>query len=76
MTGTTSKDRARRWHLAMWPTWVFENDAKVGLRAVAPDSVGTVAICGGRTNVVGFNEDGETVQIGGFGFEFGDSGGA
>jgi N-acetylglucosamine kinase-like BadF-type ATPase len=62
--------------IAPWPRWAFENDATIALRAAAPDGVGIAAICGSGTNVVGFNDAGEKVQIGGFGFEFGDSAGA
>ncbi|MBS3933875.1 MAG: hypothetical protein KGZ35_05915 [Truepera sp.] len=62
--------------IAPWPRWAFENDATIALRAAAPDGIGIAAICGSGTNVVGFNDAGEKVQIGGFGFEFGDSAGA
>jgi N-acetylglucosamine kinase-like BadF-type ATPase len=59
-----------------WPRWSFENDATIALRAEVPAGVGIGVICGSGTNVVGFNEDGARVQIGGFGFAFGDSAGA
>ena len=62
--------------IAPWPQWAFENDATIALRAAAPDGIGIAAICGSGTNVVGFNDLGQRVQIGGFGFQFGDSAGA
>lgn len=62
--------------ISPWPQWAFENDATIALRAAAPDGIGIAAICGSGTNVVGFNGAGHRVQIGGFGFQFGDSAGA
>jgi N-acetylglucosamine kinase-like BadF-type ATPase len=59
-----------------WARWSFENDATIALRAEVPAGVGIGVICGSGTNVVGFNAAGERVQIGGFGFAFGDSAGA
>lgn len=62
--------------IVQWPRWSFENDATIALLAEVPSGVGIGVICGSGTNVVGFNHAGEKVQIGGFGFAFGDSAGA
>jgi N-acetylglucosamine kinase-like BadF-type ATPase len=62
--------------ISPWSSWSFENDATIALRAEVATGVGIGVICGSGTNVVGFNRRGEKVQIGGFGFAFGDGAGA
>jgi N-acetylglucosamine kinase-like BadF-type ATPase len=59
-----------------WARWSFENDATIALRAEVPTGPGIGVICGSGTNVVGFDDTGGKVQIGGFGFAFGDGAGA
>lgn len=62
--------------LITWPTWGLENDATIALRAQVTSGPGIGVICGSGTNVVGFNDREEKVQVGGFGFPFGDGAGA
>lgn len=62
--------------ICSWPAWSFENDAAIALRSEVPEGPGIGVICGSGTNVIGLSRSGERVQIGGFGFAFGDSAGA
>lgn len=50
-------------------------DTVIGLRAGTRQKDGVVLICGSGTNCYGMNAAGEELQIGGFGYEFGDFGG-
>ncbi|REK74300.1 N-acetylglucosamine kinase [Paenibacillus paeoniae] len=50
-------------------------DTVIGLRAGTRQSDGVVLICGSGTNCYGANAWGEELQVGGFGYEFGDFGG-
>ncbi|MFC4102627.1 N-acetylglucosamine kinase [Paenibacillus xanthanilyticus] len=50
-------------------------DTVIGLRAGTRQPDGVVIICGSGTNCYGVNANGESVQVGGFGYEFGDFGG-
>lgn len=53
----------------------FDNDAVLGLLAETGVKKGVCVVCGTGTNVIGFDEEGRRVQIGGLGFLFGDYGG-
>lgn len=50
-------------------------DTVIAMRAGTRQTDGVVLICGSGTNGYGVNVAGEEVQIGGFGYEFGDFGG-
>ncbi|WP_337098557.1 N-acetylglucosamine kinase [Paenibacillus sp. YIM B09110] len=50
-------------------------DTVIGLRAGTKQQDGVVVICGSGTNCYGVNALGEELQIGGFGYSFGDFGG-
>ncbi|ASA20386.1 N-acetylglucosamine kinase [Paenibacillus donghaensis] len=50
-------------------------DTVIGLRAGTRQSYGAVVICGTGTNAYGINRQGEELQVGGFGYAFGDFGG-
>lgn len=50
-------------------------DTVIAMRAGTRQRAGVVLICGSGTNSYGMNADGEEIQIGGFGYEFGDFGG-
>lgn len=50
-------------------------DTMIGLRAGTSRPAGVVLICGTGTNSAGRNDAGETCQVGGFTYEFGDFGG-
>ncbi|MFB9330851.1 N-acetylglucosamine kinase [Paenibacillus aurantiacus] len=50
-------------------------DTVIGLRAGTRQPDGVVIICGSGTNCYGVNASGESIQVGGFGYEFGDFGG-
>jgi len=50
-------------------------DTVIGLRAGTRQPDGVVLICGSGTNCYGMNAAGEELQVGGFGYEFGDFGG-
>lgn len=52
--------------------WDFENDASIGIWAGTGDGVGVGVICGSGTNVIGFNDRGDRIQVGGMGYLFGD----
>lgn len=56
--------------------WFICVDALIAMRAGASQSYGISVICGTGTNCVGINKKGETLQIGGFGYSYGDYGGA
>jgi len=51
-------------------------DTMEGLRTGSPRNAGVVLICGNGCNAAGRNEAGETVQVGGNGYLYGDSVGA
>ena len=55
--------------------WGLECDTIQGLRSGSPQHIGVVLICGSGTNVAGRDRSGKTVQIGGFGYRFGDAAG-
>ncbi|KUP24030.1 BadF/BadG/BcrA/BcrD ATPase family protein [Paenibacillus sp. DMB5] len=50
-------------------------DTVIGLRAGTRQSYGAVVICGTGTNCYGINRNGQELQVGGFGYTFGDFGG-
>lgn len=50
-------------------------DTMIGLRAGTSRPSGVVLVCGSGTNSAGRNAAGETCQVGGFTYEFGDFGG-
>ncbi|AIQ47333.1 ATPase [Paenibacillus sp. FSL R7-0273] len=50
-------------------------DTVIGLRAGTRQSYGAVVICGTGTNCYGINRSGQELQVGGFGYTFGDFGG-
>ncbi|GMA65178.1 ATPase [Alicyclobacillus fastidiosus] len=55
--------------------WDIVCDTYEGLRTGSRDNVGVVLVCGSGTNAAGRNPAGETKQIGGFGYLFGDTAG-
>jgi len=55
--------------------WDLTSDAMAGLRTGTPDHIGVVLINGSGTNAVGRSKDGRIVQIGGFGYLYGDCAG-
>lgn len=55
--------------------WHLVSDAWQGLRAGTSDYVGVSLVCGSGTNAVGRNQKGLEVQVGGFGYLFGDTAG-
>lgn len=50
-------------------------DTVIGLRAGTTQPYGVVLVCGSGTNCYGVNKAGESLQVGGFGYAFGDFGG-
>nr|WP_255437457.1 BadF/BadG/BcrA/BcrD ATPase family protein [Thalassobacillus sp. CUG 92003] len=58
-----------------FPDWSLECDTLQGLRIDNPGHAGVVLICGAGTNAAGRTENGETIQIGGFGYRYGDAAG-
>lgn len=50
-------------------------DTEIGLRAGTRQADGVVLVCGSGTNCYGINKQGESLQVGGFGYMFGDFGG-
>ncbi|MHA6484528.1 N-acetylglucosamine kinase [Paenibacillus sp. strain BS8-2] len=50
-------------------------DTEIGLRAGTRQDNGVVLICGSGTNCFGMNKQGESLQVGGFGYANGDFGG-
>ncbi|MBB3110098.1 N-acetylglucosamine kinase-like BadF-type ATPase [Paenibacillus phyllosphaerae] len=50
-------------------------DTVIGLRAGTRQPDGVVVICGSGTNCFGVNARGQSLQVGGFGYQFGDFGG-
>ncbi|MCY0899393.1 MAG: ATPase [Firmicutes bacterium] len=55
--------------------WAVTSDAWMGLRAGTSHNVGVALVCGSGTNAVGRDPHGHQVQIGGFGYAFGDAAG-
>lgn len=58
-----------------FPRWCLVSDAWQALRAGAEDNIGVALVCGSGANAVGRNRRGDTVQVGGFGYLFGDAAG-
>ncbi|OBZ10241.1 N-acetylglucosamine kinase [Bacillus sp. FJAT-26390] len=56
--------------------WNIVSDTFEGLRTGSPSNIGVVLICGTGSNAAGRNEAGETVQVGGIGYLYGDNLGA
>jgi len=52
--------------------WEITSDAMAGLRSGTTDNTGVVLINGSGTNAVGRSKDGRIVQVGGFGYLYGD----
>ncbi|MFB5677766.1 N-acetylglucosamine kinase [Paenibacillus terreus] len=50
-------------------------DTEIGLRAGTRQQDGVVIVCGSGTNCFGVNKHGESLQCGGFGYNYGDFGG-
>ncbi|HEX7056307.1 MAG TPA: BadF/BadG/BcrA/BcrD ATPase family protein [Bacilli bacterium] len=57
------------------PRWDIVCDTFEGLRTGSPQNIGIVLVCGSGTNAAGKNRQGKTVQVGGFGYFFGDHAG-
>lgn len=55
--------------------WFICVDAAIGMRAGTLQSYGICLICGTGTNCVGISKEGEVLQVGGFGYDYGDFGG-
>lgn len=55
--------------------WDLVCDTLAGLRIGSPENIGVVLVCGSGTNAVGKDESGRMVQIGGFGYLYGDAAG-
>lgn len=55
--------------------WDVVSDAWQGLRAGTDDYIGVSLVCGSGTNAIGRNAGGLEVQVGGFGYAFGDAAG-
>ena len=55
--------------------WAVVSDAWEGLRAGTDNGIGVSVVCGSGTNAVGRNAHGLEVQVGGFGYAFGDMAG-
>lgn len=55
--------------------WEVVSDAWIGLRAGTSNYVGVSVVCGSGTNAVGRDAHERQVQVGGFGYEFGDTAG-
>lgn len=80
--GLAGADRERdfrilREGLAQLPfdEWDVVCDSWEGLRGGTDDYVGVSLVCGSGTNAVGRNRAGHEVQVGGFGYAFGDTAG-
>lgn len=56
-------------------SWGVVSDAWEGLRAGTEDNVGVSVVCGTGTNAIGRDPLGNQVQVGGFGYPFGDAAG-
>ncbi|WP_169084131.1 N-acetylglucosamine kinase [Paenibacillus sp. PL91] len=56
--------------------WDMVSDTFEGLRTGSTSNTGVVLICGTGSNAAGRNEAGETVQVGGIGYLYGDNLGA
>jgi N-acetylglucosamine kinase-like BadF-type ATPase len=57
------------------PNYEIHNDALIALKAAVPEFYGITLICGTGTNAIGRDQGGKVVQIGGFGYWYGDYGG-
>lgn len=55
--------------------WQLVCDTMEGLRIGSSDNTGVVLVCGMGTNAAGRDSNGDTVQIGGFGYLYGDAAG-
>jgi N-acetylglucosamine kinase-like BadF-type ATPase len=55
--------------------WDLVCDTYEGLRTASRENIGVVLVCGSGTNAAGRNTFGDTKQIGGFGYLFGDTAG-
>lgn len=56
-------------------SWRVVCDTMIGLRLGSPSNTGVVLVCGSGTNAAGRNRHGVEVQVGGFGYLYGDFGG-
>jgi N-acetylglucosamine kinase-like BadF-type ATPase len=77
--GLAGADRQRDFEILLpgmatlpFSKWDVVCDTYEGLRAGSPDNIGVVLVCGSGTNAAGRNQEGRTVQTGGFGYLFGD----
>lgn len=70
-------EKLRQGIAAKWPGLAFgvHNDLIAGLRAGTSRPWGAVLSCGTGTNAIGRSKEGAHVQVGGFGYRFGDFGG-
>lgn len=59
-----------------FPQWFICVDALIAMRAGTSQPYGISVICGTGTNCVGINRQGDVLQVGGFGYTYGDFGGA
>lgn len=53
----------------------ISNDTTIAMRAGSSQAAGVVIICGTGVNCLGINAEGNELQIGGFGYPYGDFGG-
>jgi N-acetylglucosamine kinase-like BadF-type ATPase len=58
-----------------FPNWGLVCDTFEGLRLGSDDFTGVVLVCGSGTNAAGRDKEGHAVQIGGFGYLYGDRAG-
>lgn len=55
--------------------WELACDTFAGLRLASPEMSGVVLVCGSGTNAVGRDASGRVVQVGGYGWDYGDAAG-
>jgi N-acetylglucosamine kinase-like BadF-type ATPase len=73
--GAEDKDRYAR-ELIRSDKYKVTHDAEIALSGAVPDGAGIIAIAGTGSMVFGRNHRGETARAGGWGYVYGDEGGA
>ena len=73
--GAEDKDRYIR-ELIRSARYKITHDAEIALAGAVPDEAGIIAIAGTGSMVFGRNHQGETARAGGWGYIYGDEGGA
>jgi N-acetylglucosamine kinase-like BadF-type ATPase len=73
--GAEDKDRYAR-ELIRSARYKITHDAEIALTGAVPDEAGMIAIAGTGSMVFGRNHRGETARAGGWGYIYGDEGGA